>query len=342
MAIENKKKKVINNIYLIAVMSPCAHAEQQEPNALLPLHNHHRHQTYVELYHHGLHHVKSSALLCAVGLGIPGAIHRRGGAATVSDLVSGTGVHPAKRAQLRRLMRMLACFGIFGAAGGDGGDGESETVYTLTLVSSVLVGDKDKEASASSGASPDMSALLRLLARPSTSVSTFFDMEQWFRDGGTTTLFETALGVAPWSLTKSDAAYNRAMNEACVADTSLSMDIMLKDTSGGASSVFGGGRLTSLVDVGGGHGAAAMAIANAFPHISCTVLDLKQVIDKVPAAAAAGTDRIINSTAAAVQFVAGDMFESIPPADAVLLRVSTYISMRVLYIPHHYYIHISS
>lgn len=314
-------------------MSPCAHAEQQEPNALLPLHNHHRHQTYVELYHHGLHHVKSSALLCAVGLGIPGAIHRRGGAATVSDLVSGTGVHPAKRAQLRRLMRMLACFGIFGAAGGDSGDGESETVYTLTPVSSVLVGDKDKEASASGASpSPDMSALLRLLARPSTSVSTFFDMEEWFRDGGTTTLFETALGVAPWSLTKSDAAYNRAMNEACVADTSLSMDIMLKDTGGccgggGASSVFGGGRLTSLVDVGGGHGAAAIAIANAFPHISCTVLDLKQVIDKVPPAAAAGTDRIINSTAAAVQFVAGDMFESIPPADAVLLRVSTYICM---------------
>jgi hypothetical protein len=140
----------------------------------------------------------------------------------------------------------------------------------------------------------------------------------------------------PWSLTKSDAAYNRAMNEACVADTCLSMDIMLKDTSGGASSVFGGGRLTSLVDVGGGHGAAAIAIANAFPHIKCTVLDLKQVIDnKVPPAATVGTDRIINSTAAtAVQFVVGDMFESIPPADAVLLRVSTYISMHVLYIPH--------
>jgi hypothetical protein len=113
---------------------------------------------------------------------------------------------------------------------------------------------------------------------------------------------------------------------------------MLKDTGGccgggGASSVFGGGRLTSLVDVGGGHGAAAIAIANAFPHIKCTVLDLKQVIDKVPPAAATGTDRIINSTAAtAVQFVAGDMFESIPPADAVLLRVSTYPSMYYIFL----------
>jgi Ca2+-transporting ATPase len=212
---------------------------------------------------------------------------------------------------------MLTCFGIFGAAGeqraaagNDDDAGESETVYTLTPVSSVLVGDADnKEASA---ASLDMSALLRLLARPSTSVSTFFSLEEWFRDGGTTTLFEMAHGVPPWSFTKNDAAYNKAMNEGCAVDTSFAMDIMLKDTcrGRGVSSIFSG--LTSLVDVGGGHGAAAMAIAAAFPHINCSVLDLEQVI-KVPA----GTDHV-HST---VQFIAGDMFESIPPADAVFLRV---------------------
>ena len=89
------------------------------------------------------------------------------------------------------------------------------------------------------------------------------------------------------------------------------MDIMLKDTS---SSIFSG--LTSLVDVGGGHGAAAMAIATAFPHIKCSVLDLEQVIIKVPQQA--GTDHI-HST---VQFIAGDMFESIPPTDAVFLKVN--------------------
>ncbi|KAG0519769.1 hypothetical protein BDA96_08G015200 [Sorghum bicolor] len=291
---------------------PSAHAEQQEPDA----HNHLLHQTYVELYHHGLHHIKSSALLCAVGLGIPGAI--RGGAATISDLVTDTGVRPAKRSHLRRLMRMLTCFGIFGAASeqreGSAAtdDGESETViYTLTPVSSVLVGDKDASgAAAAASPSLDMSALLRLVARPSTSVSTFFSLEEWFRDGGgATTLFEMALGVPPWTLTKNDAAYNRAMNEGCVADTSLAMDVMLKDTCRGASSIFSG--LTSLVDVGGGHGAAAMAIATAFPHIKCSVLDLEQVIIKVP------TTDLIHST---VKFIAGDMFESIPPADAVFLK----------------------
>ena len=160
--------------HLITSMSISAHAE---------------HQTYVELYHHGLYHIKSSALLCAVGLGIPGAIHRRGGAATISDLVAGTGVHPAKRSHLRRLMRMLTCFGIFDTASeqraaddDDEEDGESEIVYTLTPVSSVLVvGDKDASGGAATSPSLDMSALLRLLARPSTSVSTFFGLEEWFR-----------------------------------------------------------------------------------------------------------------------------------------------------------------
>jgi Ca2+-transporting ATPase len=57
-----------------------------------------------------------------------------------------------------------------------------------------------------------------------------------------------------------------------------------------------------------------MAIAMAFPHIKCSVLDLEQVIVKVPA----GTDHV-HST---VQFIAGDMFESIPPTDAVFLKVN--------------------
>jgi len=157
------------------------------------------------------------------------------------------------------------------------------------------------------------SASWRALARPSPPSSAWKSGSD-FRDGGATTLFEMALGVPPWTLTKNDDAYNRAMNEACVVDTTMAMDIMLKDTSSISSSIFSG--LTSLVDVGGGHGAAAMAIATAFPHIKCSVLDLEQVIIKVPQQA--GTDHI-HST---VQFIAGDMFESIPPTDAVFLKVN--------------------
>ncbi|KAF7081373.1 hypothetical protein CFC21_085320 [Triticum aestivum] len=64
---------------------------------------------------------------------------------------------------------------------------------------------------------------------------------------------------------------------------------------------------TSLVDTGGAHGATAEAIAKALPHINCTVLDLPHAI--------AGAPAISN-----VQFVAGDLFEYVPPADVVLLK----------------------
>jgi Ca2+-transporting ATPase len=280
----------------------------QEESALMNSQN--LHQGYVELYHHGLFHIKSTALLCAVGLGIPSAIHRRGGAATVSDLVAETGVHPAKLSYLRRLMRALASSGIFAAAAAahqpDGDEGGETVLYTLTPVSRILV---DNGGGGGASSTPrDMSALLRLLARPSTAVSPFFSLEAWFRDGGAKTLFEMAHGVPAWSLTKNDASYNEAMNDACSVDTSFAMDTMLKEVGG--TDIFRG--LGSLVDVGGGHGAAAMAIARAFPDVKCSVLDLEQVISKVAAA-----------SDGAVQFIAGDMFESIPPADAVFLKVRT-------------------
>ena len=103
------------------------------------------------------------------------------------------------------------------------------------------------------------------------------------------------------SLTRSDASYNEALNNGCAADSRFAMDAVLNDGAG-AASIFRG--LGSLVDVGGGHGAAAVAITRAFPHIKCSVLDLEQVVSKAPSD---GT----------VRFIAGDMFQSIPPADAV-------------------------
>ncbi|EMS65724.1 O-methyltransferase ZRP4 [Triticum urartu] len=68
--------------------------------------------------------------------------------------------------------------------------------------------------------------------------------------------------------------------------------------------------VSSLVDVGAGNGAGTRVVAKAFPRIKCTVLDLPLSVGQ--AAAATGDDNL--------RFVAGDMFESIPPADAVLLK----------------------
>jgi trans-aconitate methyltransferase len=71
----------------------------------------------------------------------------------------------------------------------------------------------------------------------------------------------------------------------------------------------------SLVDVGGGTGTAAKIIADAFPSLRCTVLDLPHVVEK------ALESDLIN-------VVAGDMFEMIPSTDAILLNVITSLSQK--------------
>ena len=66
--------------------------------------------------------------------------------------------------------------------------------------------------------------------------------------------------------------------------------------------------LGSLVDVGGGTGTMGMIISEAFPHMKCTVFDLPHVVANLPASKN-------------LKFVGGDMFQYIPPADAVLFKV---------------------
>ncbi|KAF3669944.1 hypothetical protein FXO38_07371 [Capsicum annuum] len=65
--------------------------------------------------------------------------------------------------------------------------------------------------------------------------------------------------------------------------------------------------LTSLVDVGGGTGTVAMTITKKFPDMKCIVLDLPPIVANLH-----GSENL--------EFVAGDMFQKIPPANAVLLK----------------------
>lgn len=265
-------------------------------------------QGYVELQSYGLAHLKSSALTCATGLGIPGAIARHRGGATISEIMVETGLHQSKLPYLRRLLHVLTVTGVF--AGSSPVD-DSETTYKLTPMSSLLVPDTDYSTTC------DMSALLHILTRPTTTVSTFFNLEAWFREDGAMTPFEVAHGMSPWSLTKKDASYNDVMNHASVADTNFIMSIVLKEAAG--RDIFDG--LSSIIDVAGGHGAAAVAIARAFPHMKCSVLDLEQVINKAP-------------TNGTVQYIVGDMFKYIPRADAVLLKVRFSIITTTIYVLH--------
>nr|DAD39712.1 TPA_asm: hypothetical protein HUJ06_014035 [Nelumbo nucifera] len=96
---------------------------------------------------------------------------------------------------------------------------------------------------------------------------------------------------------------NRQFNDLMASDSRLIMNAVVKE----CSDIFQG--LKSLVDVGGGNGTAARLITEAFPHMKCTVYDLPHVIATIP-----------ESTHSIVDSIGGDMFQYIPPSDAIFLK----------------------
>nr|ACF84530.1 unknown [Zea mays] len=230
------------------------------------------------------------ALKSAVDLGIADAIHSHGGNATLPQIVSRAALHPSKIPCLRRLMRVLTAAGIFSAAHRSPDDGGGELVYGLTPASQLLVGG-------SSSLAPFMSLVLHQVY-----VSPFLGLGTWLQhERSDPTLFEMTHGLTAWDLNDHKPAFGELFNQGMVCDSSFVMDIVVKE----CGDVFRG--LSSLVDVAGGLGAAALAISTAFPHVQCSVLDLPHVAANAPA----------NTS---VKYIAGDMFESIPPADAVFLK----------------------
>uniref|UniRef100_A0ACD5XV34 Uncharacterized protein n=1 Tax=Avena sativa TaxID=4498 RepID=A0ACD5XV34_AVESA len=258
-------------------------------------------QAHLELCHHSFAYVKSMALRAAIDLGIPGAIQSSGGAATLSGLASKAGIHPTKLSNLRRLLRVLTTSGIL-AATDDEPPADSETaVYTLTPVSRLLAGGGE-----GAEGSHNMTPLIGVIINP-LAVAAHLSMSEWFTDerAAAMSLFEVAHGCTRWDKIKEDPTDGAVFNAGMVADSRIIMDALLRDDSDGGGEFLQG--VNSLVDAGGGHGAIAVAIARSFPHVKCTVLDLAHVVAGAP-------------PDANVKFVAGDMFEHIPPADAVLLK----------------------
>lgn len=252
-------------------------------------------EAQLELWHSTFAFIKSMALKSAMELRIADAIHHHGGTATIAQIAAEVQLHPSKIPPMRRLMRVLSVTGIFStiadnSAGGDG-DGGGGCAYGLTPASQLLVGS-------SLSLTPTLSLILN-----NTFVSPFLGLGTWFEhERPDVTLFEMSHGKTVWDVIGHDETMSPLFNAGMVADSRFLMDIAIKK----CGYVFEG--VSSLVDVAGGHGAATQAISNAFPHIDCSVLELSHVVASAP-------DR------AGVKYIAGDMFESIPPANAVFLKV---------------------
>ncbi|GMP54714.1 hypothetical protein CsSME_00019786 [Camellia sinensis var. sinensis] len=225
------------------------------------------------IWNHIFNFINSMSLKCAIQLGIPDIIYKHGRAMPLSELVAALPINHSK-AQCEKLSENAK---------------EEQDGYLLTPASRLLL--KDEPLSVT----PFLLAMLDpILTKPWHHVS------EWFQNGDPTP-FDTAHGRTLWEYGRHEPRLNHFFNQAMASDARLVTKVLVKDCKG----VFED--LHSLVDVGGGTGTVAKAIADAFPNLKCTVLDLPHVVSGLQ-----GTDKL--------NYVGGDMFEAIPSADAVLLK----------------------
>ncbi|XP_037495764.1 trans-resveratrol di-O-methyltransferase-like [Jatropha curcas] len=249
------------------------------------------------IWTHSLQFIKSMSLKCAVELGIPDAIsNHHGQPMPLSDLVSALQVNPAKTHHLHRLMRILVHSGFFSL---------KEDGYLLTASSRLLLKDTPLNSR------PFISLVLDpILTEP------YNCMSKWLKDDHDQTPFVTAFGESLWEHAGHEIRVNNLFNEAMASDSFLISEAVIVK----CKEVFEG--LDSLVDVAGGTGNMAKAIANTFPNLKCTVLDLPHVVAGLQKCTVLDLPHVVAGLQGIknLNFLAGDMFEAVPPADAVLLK----------------------
>uniref|UniRef100_A0ACD6A340 Uncharacterized protein n=1 Tax=Avena sativa TaxID=4498 RepID=A0ACD6A340_AVESA len=249
-------------------------------------------QAQADLWRHSLCYFTPMALRCAVQLGIPTAIHRLGGTASLSDLVTALSLPPSKTPYLGRIMRLLVTSGVLAS--------HKEGIYSLVPLSYLLVDGIFIDGEASQAA-------IVLAATSRHYLEAAQGLADWFKKDVPLPLpapFEDVHGVTilEESMALHDPESDKVIQEAVAAHDHMGIGTILRE----CHDLFKG--LESLTDCCGGDGTTARAIVQAFPHIKIHVLDLPKVIEKVP-------------PSDAVNYVAGDLFHSIPAAQAVMLKL---------------------
>ncbi|KAF3444053.1 hypothetical protein FNV43_RR13743 [Rhamnella rubrinervis] len=231
-------------------------------------------------------YVKSLSLKCAIELGIPDIIHSHGQTITLSKLIESLPIHRSKSHCIHRLMRLLAHSGFFVKQ-----TQKQEEKYSLTPASRLLLKQGPFRATTTF-----LNQFEEKYFNPGLFLST------WFQNSDETP-FYTMHGTNLWQVMFQDQELRRKFYDEMEDDSRLIAKVIVEE----CEEVFKG--VESLIDVGGGTGTVTKAIANAFPHIRCTVFDLPHVV------AEQGTDHDHN-----LNFVGGNMFEALPPANAILLK----------------------
>lgn len=186
---------------------------------------------------------------------------------------------------LYRLMRMLASIGVFSEQPG--------RRFSNSRLSACLRQDHPES----------VRAMILMHNSPEMSRPWFESLEQGIRSGETPFVLSHGKDLFGYldGHPQFDEAFSRAMD---TVENLIGQGYLLD---------FDWGRFSRLIDVGGSQGSKALAILKQYPHLSAVVHDRPQVVAGAREHwRTEGEDEILTR----MEFVGGDMLESIPTADS--------------------------
>ncbi|KAK6134820.1 hypothetical protein DH2020_031446 [Rehmannia glutinosa] len=241
---------------------------------------------HAHIWNHIFSFINSMSLKCAIQLHIPDIIHKHQKPMTLSELIDALpNINKSKSHCVERLMRILIHSKFFTKVK----ISEDKQGYWLTPTCHLLI--KDEPMNMTSFALDMLDPIF---------IDPFHHISEWFKNDDpmpSATRDERTF----WEQLEQDLRLNQLFNESMASDTGLAASVILKD----CRHVFEG--LKSMVDVAGGTGTMAKAIADVIPGLKCSVLERPHVID--------GLEETEN-----LSFIAGDIFDTIPPADAIFMK----------------------
>lgn len=233
--------------------------------------------------------VDGMALKCVLQLGIPDIINSHGSPLSLTSIAKACNHPSLDTDRLSRVMTLLVRRGIFTSTPTTKG-GESETLYGLTDSSKWLLSNSETSL-----------APFLLLEHHPHALESWHHLSDIVKEGGSG-FAKSHNGQDYFEFAPANPGFSNLFNQAMAGASKIIVEAVK------ASYEDGFNEIETLVDVGGGIGGMISEIVKAHPHIKGINFDLPFVVAKAP-------------EYVGVTHVAGDMFSSIPPTDAILLKV---------------------
>nr|GEY49873.1 caffeic acid 3-O-methyltransferase [Tanacetum cinerariifolium] len=214
------------------------------------------------------------------------------GSCSASELAAQVGAtvnNPEAPVMLDRMCSLLASHSVLTCSLKETHDGVRERFYSLAPVCKFLIKNEDGVSLAP----------LILMNHDKILMESWYFLKDAVLYGGIP--FNKAYGMSPFEYNRRDERFNKVFNSGMFNHSTIVMKIVL-DLYDGFDGLTG-----TLVDVGGGTGASLKMIISRHTLLKGINFDLPHVIEEA-------------ITYPGIEHVGGDMFESVPKADAILLK----------------------